>query len=103
MTDFDIHTAWRSKARRCGATSSRDLDAMSAEGLMPFRILIATSLSLRSKDTLTAMLALVEERIAELLYPVGLYRWDTSQPFTAHSNFCHHVGLTCAYHRSRVQ
>jgi len=55
----------------------------------PFRILIATVLSLRTKDTLTAvvaprlfaeadtpaaMLALDEERIAELIYPVGFYR-----------------------------
>jgi endonuclease-3 len=55
----------------------------------PFRILIATILSLRTKDTLTAvvaprlfaaadtpeaMLALSEERIAELIYPVGFYR-----------------------------
>jgi endonuclease-3 len=55
----------------------------------PFRILIATVLSLRTKDTLTAvvaprlfaeadtpaaMLSLDEERIAELIYPVGFYR-----------------------------
>ncbi|HMO56361.1 MAG TPA: endonuclease III [Roseiflexaceae bacterium] len=55
----------------------------------PFRILIATILSLRTKDTLTAvvaprlfavadtpaaMLQLDEARIAELIYPVGFYR-----------------------------
>ncbi len=55
----------------------------------PFRILIATILSLRTKDTLTAIVAprlfaeantpetmreLGETRIAELIYPVGFYR-----------------------------
>jgi endonuclease-3 len=55
----------------------------------PFRILIATILSLRTKDTLTAVVAprlfaladtpqtlldLGEARIAELIYPVGFYR-----------------------------
>jgi endonuclease-3 len=65
------------------------IDGMGAEGQSPFRVLIATILSLRTKDTLTAvvaprlfaaadtpeaMLALGEERIAELIYPVGFYR-----------------------------
>lgn len=65
------------------------IDEMGAEGQTPFRVLIATILSLRTKDTLTAviaprlfaeadtpesMLALSEERIAELIYPVGFYR-----------------------------
>ncbi len=65
------------------------VDQMGEEGATPFRILIATILSLRTKDTLTAvvaprlfaeadtpatMLALGEERIAELIYPVGFYR-----------------------------
>jgi endonuclease-3 len=55
----------------------------------PFRVLIATILSLRTKDTLTAvvaprlfavadtpqtMLALSEEELAQLIYPVGFYR-----------------------------
>jgi endonuclease-3 len=62
---------------------------MGDAGQTPFRILIATLLSLRTKDTLTAvvaprlfavadtptaMRALGEERIAELIYPVGFYR-----------------------------
>ncbi len=65
------------------------IDQMGVEGATPFRVLIATILSLRTKDTLTAvvaprlftaadtpeaMLALGEERIAELIYPVGFYR-----------------------------
>lgn len=65
------------------------IDAMGERGQTPFHILIATILSLRTKDTLTAvvaprlfavadtpaaMLELSEERIAELIYPVGFYR-----------------------------
>lgn len=65
------------------------IDQMGASGTTPFRILIATILSLRTKDTLTAVvaprlfavaatpettLALGEERLAELIYPVGFYR-----------------------------
>jgi endonuclease-3 len=65
------------------------IDQMGAAGQTPFRILIATILSLRTKDTLTAvvaprlfavadtpeaMLALPKERIAALIYPVGFYR-----------------------------
>lgn len=65
------------------------IDQMGVAGATPFRVLIATILSLRTKDTLTAvvaprlfaaadtpeaMLALGEERIAELIYPVGFYR-----------------------------
>lgn len=65
------------------------IDQMGDEGQTPFQILIATILSLRTKDTLTAvvaprlfaaaatpatMRALGEERIAELIYPVGFYR-----------------------------
>jgi endonuclease-3 len=59
------------------------------EARNPFRILIATILSLRTKDTMTAvvaprlfaaadtpekMLALSEDEIAALIYPVGFYR-----------------------------
>lgn len=65
------------------------IDAMGNAGESPFRILVATVLSLRTKDTLTArvaprlfavadtpaaMLALGEQRLAELIYPVGFYR-----------------------------
>jgi endonuclease-3 len=65
------------------------IDQMGGEGATPFRILVATILSLRTKDTLTALvaprlfaeadtpaavLALGEERVAALIYPVGFYR-----------------------------
>jgi endonuclease-3 len=65
------------------------IDQMGDTGATPFRILIATILSLRTKDTLTAVvaprlfaeadtpaatLALGEERVAQLIYPVGFYR-----------------------------
>lgn len=65
------------------------IDQMGAEDQTPFRILVATILSLRTKDTLTAvvaprlfaeadtpagLLALGEARVAALIYPVGFYR-----------------------------
>jgi endonuclease III len=65
------------------------IDEMGGAKQTPFRILVATLLSLRTKDTLTAvvaprlfaeadtpaaMLALGEERLATLIYPVGFYR-----------------------------
>jgi endonuclease-3 len=70
------------------------IDQMGEVSQTPFRILIATILSLRTKDTLTAvvaprlfavadtpaaMLALGVERIAELIYPVGFYRVKARQ------------------------
>ncbi|PDW04726.1 endonuclease III domain-containing protein [Candidatus Viridilinea mediisalina] len=65
------------------------IDQMGDQGTTPFHVLIATILSLRTKDTLTAvvaprifaqadtpqaLLALGEARVAELIYPVGFYR-----------------------------
>lgn len=65
------------------------VEEMGVEGQSPYRILIATLLSLRTKDTLTAvvaprlfavadtpaaMVAVSMERIMELIYPVGFYR-----------------------------
>lgn len=65
------------------------VDQMGSASQTPFRILVATLLSLRTKDTLTAVvaprlfaeadtpettLALGEQRLAELIYPVGFYR-----------------------------
>ncbi len=65
------------------------IDGMGDNDQTPFRVLIATILSLRTKDTLTAvvaprlfavadtpqtMLALSEEELAQLIYPVGFYR-----------------------------
>jgi endonuclease III len=89
MTDFDIHAAIAILRETMPRFEQPLVDAMGAEGQTPFRILIATILSLRTKDSLTAvvaprlfavagtpqaMLELSEERIAELIYPVGFYR-----------------------------
>ncbi len=65
------------------------IERMGDDDHTPFRILISTILSLRTKDTLTAiiaprlfavadtpqaMLELSEEQLAQLIYPVGFYR-----------------------------
>jgi endonuclease-3 len=89
MTDFDIHAALAILRETMPRYEQPLVDAMGTAGQTPFHILIATILSLRTKDTLTAlvaprlfaaadtpeaMLALSEEHIAELIYPVGFYR-----------------------------
>jgi endonuclease III len=68
------------------------VDAMAASGDDPFRILIATILSLRTRDTVTAvvapelfrrastpaeMLALPREQLREIIRPVGFYNSKT--------------------------
>ncbi|MEM7035168.1 MAG: endonuclease III, partial [Chloroflexota bacterium] len=65
------------------------IDEMGAEDQTPFKILIATILSLRTKDTTTAqvtpklfaladnpvnMLKLTAQQIEQAIYPVGFYR-----------------------------
>ena len=89
MQDTDIHTVIALLREAMPAYEQPLIDAMGAEGQSPFRILISTILSLRTKDTLTAlvsprlfavadrpetMLALSEGQIAQLIYPVGFYR-----------------------------
>lgn len=89
MAGFDIDAAMAILRETMPRFAQPLVDAMGAAGQTPFRILIATILSLRTKDTLTAvvaprlfavadtpdaMLALDEARIAELIYPVGFYR-----------------------------
>jgi endonuclease III len=89
MTDFDIHAAMALLRDTMPRFEQPLIEAMGAAHQTPFHILIATILSLRTKDTLTsvvaprlfavadtpaAMLALDEARIAELIYPVGFYR-----------------------------
>jgi endonuclease III len=88
MTNFDIHAAIAALRETMPRFPQPLIDEMAGD-TTPFHILIATILSLRTKDTLTAvvaprlfaaadtpatMLALPEERIAELIYPVGFYR-----------------------------
>jgi endonuclease-3 len=89
MIDFDIHAAMTILRETMPCYEQPLVDAMGAARQTPFRILIATILSLRTKDTLTAvvaprlfaaadtpeaMLALGEEQIARLIYPAGFYR-----------------------------
>jgi endonuclease III len=89
MTDFDIHAAMAILSAEMPRFEQPLIEAMGAAHQTPFHILIATILSLRTKDTLTsvvaprlfavadtpaALLALDESRIAELIYPVGFYR-----------------------------
>ncbi|MBC8160034.1 MAG: endonuclease III [Roseiflexaceae bacterium] len=89
MPTFDIDAAMATLRETMPAYQQPLIDAMGEDGTTPFHILIATILSLRTKDTLTAvvaprlfaqadtpaaLLALSEPRIAELIYPVGFYR-----------------------------
>jgi endonuclease-3 len=89
MKDTDIHAAMAALQEHMPQFAQPIVDEMGAAKQSPYRILIATILSLRTKDTLTAvvaprlfavadtpesMLELSEERIAELIYPVGFYR-----------------------------
>lgn len=88
-SDFPIDTVMAILAETMPAYQQPLVDQMGAEGQTPFRILIATLLSLRTKDTLTSVVAprlfavadtpqsileLSEERIIELIYPVTYYR-----------------------------
>lgn len=88
-SDFPIDKVMAILEREMPRFTQPLIEGMGDEHQTPFRILIATILSLRTKDTLTAvvaprlfaqadtprtMLALGEQRIAELIYPVGFYR-----------------------------
>lgn len=89
MPTFDIHAVIAALQVSLSDYQRPLVDEMADSKQSPFRILIATILSLRTKDSLTAtvaprlfaladtpaaMLELSEERIAELIYPVGFYR-----------------------------
>lgn len=86
---FDIHAVMAILREEMPRYQQPLVEGMGRDRPDPFRILIATILSLRTKDTMTAvvaprlfavadtpaaMLALSEERLAELIYPVGFYR-----------------------------
>lgn len=88
MRDEDIHTVVDILREAMPNFPQPLIDGMNEASKTPFRILIATILSLRTKDTLTAvvaprlfaladtpetMLELGEERIATAIYPVGFY------------------------------
>jgi len=87
--DFPINTVMQIVSEAMPAFRQPLIDQMGHTQQTPFRILVATILSLRTKDTLTAVvaprlfavadtpttiLALGDERLAELIYPVGFYR-----------------------------
>jgi endonuclease-3 len=90
MKDQDIHQVIRILREAMQAWQPALVDDMAEAGeTSPYQILIATILSLRTKDTLTAkvapklfaladnphdMVRHSEERIAEVIYPVGFYR-----------------------------
>lgn len=88
-TNFPIDQVFAILEREMPRFTQPLIEEMGAQHQTPFRILVATILSLRTKDTLTAvvaprlfaqaatpqsMLMLGEQRIAELIYPVGFYR-----------------------------
>jgi endonuclease-3 len=89
MPDFNIHKVMSTLETAMQAYPQPMVEGMASEDRTPFRVLIATILSLRTKDTLTAtviprlfaaadtptaLLELDEEQLAELIYPVGFYR-----------------------------
>jgi endonuclease-3 len=89
VKDFNIHAVMERLTATMPDFAPPLIEGMGSNQQSPFRILIATILSLRTKDTLTAvvaprlfavadtpeaMLHLSEERIAELIYPVGFYQ-----------------------------
>jgi endonuclease III len=88
MATIDIDAAMQILQEEMPNYQQPLIDGMAAEERNPFRVLIATILSLRTKDTLTAvvaprlfaaadtpaaMLELGEAAIARLIYPVGFY------------------------------
>jgi endonuclease III len=87
MSDFPILATLQRVAQSVEHLPQPLIDQMHAAG--PFKVLIATLLSLRTRDETTAivaprlfamadtpatMAALDESQIAELIYPVGFYR-----------------------------
>jgi endonuclease-3 len=89
MSNFDIDAVMKSLREEMPRYQKPLVEAMGQAQHTPFHILIATILSLRTKDTLTAIVAprlfavadtptdmieLNADQIAELIYPVGFYR-----------------------------
>ncbi len=88
--DFPIHTVMTTLQTAMQGYTLPMIDELGVTGeSTPFRVLVATILSLRTKDTLTmvvaprlfavadtpqAILKLDEEQLAQLIYPVGFYR-----------------------------
>lgn len=89
MKDFNIQAAMERLQATMPDFAPPLIEGMGSGQQSPFRILIATILSLRTKDTLTAVVAprlfavadtpetmarLSHECIVELIYPVGFYQ-----------------------------
>jgi endonuclease-3 len=89
MPSFDIHAVMHTLQATMTEYPQPMVEGMEDEQRTPFRVLVATILSLRTRDTLTitvlprlfavadtpaAMLDLNEEQLAELIRPVGFYR-----------------------------
>jgi endonuclease-3 len=89
MPEFPIHHAIHILRQAVKNLPSPLIDAMAATPTTPYQILIATLLSLRTKDSLTAqvtprlfaladtpaqMVRLTAEQIEQAIYPVGFYR-----------------------------
>lgn len=89
MRDDDIHDVLTAVRAAMPAWETPLVDAMAARGTTPYRVLIATILSLRTQDRTTAqatprlfaladtpeaMLTLAADDIAAAIYPVGFYR-----------------------------
>lgn len=89
-TDFPIHPVMTTLQTAMQGYTLPMIDELGATGAStPFRVLVATILSLRTKDTLTMVVAprlfavadtpqaivnLDEQQLAQLIYPVGFYR-----------------------------
>ncbi len=86
---FDIHTVLDTLEREMTRYPTPLIDAMDEQDKTPYQILIATVLSQRTKDTMTAQVAprlfatastpqdmarLTEAELADLIYPIGFYR-----------------------------
>jgi endonuclease-3 len=89
MHDEDIHTVIKILRQATRDFVTPIVTELAEQTRDPFRVLIGTILSLRTKDTTTAqvaprlfaladtpeeMLRLTPDRIAETIYPVGFYR-----------------------------
>jgi len=89
MQDNDIHAIMPALRAAVAAWQTPIVDAMAQQSETPYKILIATMLSLRTQDTTTgpasqrlfaladtptAMLTLSAETIEKAIYPVGFYK-----------------------------
>lgn len=85
----EVEAVFSAMRRRLYGTPDASLNEIAAAGADPFRVLVTTMISLRTKDEVTSqaserlfgeartpseMAALSEDRIAELIYPAGFYR-----------------------------